>query len=151
MNWLGFLKKREAYKAVWQSLKAEFTGDVRNYLESSCLIVVYAGYKDMPFELYEAFSIALQFPYFIIKDDSSVYLLELAETFKASKHDDQRKQRIMKEVEAIDPVLLSVVDFQVELRFSSLKFEYIERIKQSVYCDRKLTDMSKVSIRVILK
>lgn len=151
MDWVEFLKKREAYKATWKKLRAEFSGDIRNYLENSYLIVVYAGYKDMPFELYEPLSIALQFPDFIIKDENSVYLLDIAGRYKASKHDDQRKQRIMKEVEKIDTVLLAVVDFQVEIRFSFLKFDYIQRIKQSAYCNTQLTDMSQLSIRVVIK
>jgi len=72
-------------------------------------VIVYAGYKDMLFEVSEVFSIALQYPDFIIGIRIVSCILKLAEEYKASKHSEQQKQKILKDIEAIDPMVLSVL------------------------------------------
>lgn len=151
MRWAKFLRRLQAYKAVWQSLKAEFTGDIRNYLESSYLVIAYCFCGQMPFDLKEAYSIAVEHPDFFVNDKYSRHLLELAAEYKSVKeYEYERKRKILREMEKIDTASLSVVEFCVEIRFVTLKFDYIQEIKQSVYCDTKATDMSSVSIRPVL-
>jgi hypothetical protein len=47
--------------------------------------------------------------------------------------------------------LIELIPFRVEVRFKQLNFDLIQSLKDSVYCDKQNTDMTRVSIKVALK
>jgi hypothetical protein len=151
MRWVEFQNRKQQYSIVWEALLTEFGGDIRKFLNQSYLVIVY-GSKQMPFELSDSSTIAVEYPDFYIADVHSERLLMLGTEYKSIKdQNSEHKRDLLKEMQAIKPERLSVVDFTVEVRFSILKFDFIQTIKLSKHCDKELMDMSKVSIRVVLK
>ncbi|RLI97080.1 MAG: hypothetical protein DRO96_01575 [Candidatus Aenigmatarchaeota archaeon] len=77
----------------------------------------------------------------------------------------RRKAWIQKQIESLQKDLVSVNrqltnanenwiflrDFTLELRFTQLDFGLIQKLKRSPIADREKTDMSRASIRIILK
>ena len=154
MRWRDFINKRQAYKKAWEALKEEYEGDIRKYLNSSHLVIAYgpnmAGQFD--FKRKDAGSIAMDDPGFFTNDASGKKLIELAEQYKALKEAKaDLKTTIMKQLEEFDTEYLTVADNQAEIRFPALNMEFIQEVKKSKHCDKKITSMSKSSIRVILK
>jgi len=151
LTWEEFKKEKRSYSKVWDNLKAEFSGEIRKFLDKSYLVVAY-NYGQVPFELSEPSSIALESPAFFISNSRFEQLAALIKEFNAfNEYNSNKKSKIRKELEKFNPSELKVKDFRAEVRFPALKFAYIQEIKQSRYCDREVMDMSTVSINVILQ
>jgi len=152
MRWQEFLKKKKRYATAWDSLKAEFTDDkMRRFLKDAYLVVTHKHYQ-MPFSLNDLVPIAIEYPEFIVKDEHSNCLLTLAAEFRGVKDRNQiRANEIISKLHKIDCGDVNIGEIRAEIRFPTVAMEKIQRIKQSRYVDHELTDMSKVSIRVILK
>ncbi|MCX6765114.1 MAG: hypothetical protein NT148_01065, partial [Candidatus Nealsonbacteria bacterium] len=81
----------------------------------------------------------------------SKQLTKLGVEYKSIKdQNSERKKDLLNEMRAIRPEHLSVVDFNVEIRFPTMKIDDIQIIKLSKHCNKELMDMSRVSIRVVL-
>jgi len=151
LTWEEFKKEKRSYDKIWDKLKAEFSGDIRKFLDKSYLVAAYS-YGQVSFELSEPSSIALESPSFFIPNSRFEQLTALIKEFNAfNEYNSNKKSKIRKELEKFNPNGLTVKDFRAEVRFPALKFAYIQEIKQSKYCDQEVMDMSMVSIRPILK
>lgn len=160
MRWRDFLDRRQAYKRAWDGLKNEYTGDIRKFLNSSHMVITYGPSLEDQFDskLKDAGSIAIDNPHFFIQDASGSKLIELARQYKElrdSKGDYKSKMKkqleIMKELNELGAEFLNVVENHAEIRFPTLNIEFIQEVKKSRHCDKKMTNMGKDSIRVILK
>jgi len=151
MRWEIFLQKKELYKKVWGKLKNEFTGDDRKFLESSYLVIHYK-HAQIGFSTNDIASVAIEHPEFIVKNRNSTPMLKLAEEYrKAKKRNSESAKDIYSEMRRIDAREIEVAEYRVEIIFPTVAIERIQRLKRSKYVDQKLTDMRKVSIRVILE
>ena len=151
LTWEEFQKEKRSYNKVWDKLKDEFSGDIRKFLDKSYLVVAY-NYGQVSFDLREPYSIALESPGIFIQNSRSEHLTALIKELNAfNEYNSLKRRKLRKELEKFNPSGLSVKGFHAEVRFPSLKFAYIQKIKQSKYCDQEATDMSTVSIRVVLK
>lgn len=150
MKWGEFQNKKQQYSVVWEVLRVEFSGDIRKFLSQSYLVIVY-GAKQMPFELNDPPGIAIEYPDFYRVDGHSKGLLKLVAEYKIKDQDSKNKKDLLKEMQAIKPEHLSVVDFNVEIRFPAVKIDFIQKIKLSEHCNKELMDMGMASIRVVLK
>ena len=154
MRWKEFLNKRQMYEEVWAALKSEYDGDIRNYLNRSRLVIAYgpgmAGQFDAKNK--DVGSIAIDHSDFFIRNASGDRLVELAKQYKAIRdQDNDLKPEIIKQLELFNTEFLDVVENQPEIRFPELNIEFIQEVKNSKYCDKKMTSMSKSSIRVVLR
>ena len=150
MRWPEFQNRKQQYSVVWEALRAEFDGDIQKFLTQSYLVAVY-GAKQMAFELDDPIGIAIEYPDFYIVDVHSERLTKLGVEYKSIKdQNSERKRDLLTEMRAIRPEHLSVVDFNVEIRFPTMKIDDIQIIKLSKHCNKELMDMSRVSIRVVL-
>jgi hypothetical protein len=152
MKWHAFLQRKEEYATVWDDLKAEFIdNEMMKFLNGSYLVVVCKHYQ-MPFSLNDLVTIAVEHPEFIIEDKHSNYLLKLAAEFRSVKDRNQiLANDILSKLHKMECENINIGEIRAEIRFPTVAIEKIQRIKQSKYVDHELTDMSKVSIRVILK
>lgn len=154
MKWKEFLNKRQIYKKAWDGLKEEHEGDIRKFLNSSHLVIAYGHNMEGQFDFKNKYagSIAMGHPDFFVKDASGNRLIELAQQYSAIKDlKADLKSKIMKQLDEFDTEFLNVVENQAEVRFPQLNIEFIQELKKSKHCDKKITSMSKSSIRVILK
>ena len=166
MKWQEYLDRRVLYRKAWDVMKEEFDGDIREFLNSSYLVITYgpdmAGQMDH--KITDIYSIAIDNPDFFIKDDVGKSITHLARQHKIAKDsiltlrsEDMRKltaqsiSRLTRLLETFDTQCLNVVENQSEVRFPTLKMDFIQQMKKSKYCDKELTNMSRGSIRVILK
>ena len=166
MKWKDYLNKRAIYRKTWEAMKEEFNGDARAFLNGSRLVITYgpdmAGQID--YGSTDIYSIAIDDPDFLIKDVAGSKLISLAKQYKSAKDSiptlrskavreltKQLISRLTWRLEGFDRQCLNVVENQVEVRFPTLKMDFIQQIKKSKYCDKELTDMSRGSIRVVLK
>ena len=166
MKWQDYLDRRVLYRKAWDAMKKEFNGDMREFLNSVCLVIAYGTnmVSQMDYKIADIYSIAVDNPDFFVKDDVGNRLTRLARQHKVAKDsiltlrsEDMRKltaqsiSRLTRRLETFDTQCLNVVENQVEVRFPTLKMDFIQQIKKSKYCDKELTDMSRGSIRVVLK
>ena len=167
MKWKDYLDRRQLYKKAWGSMKAEFTGEIRRFLDKSHIVVTYGANmtKQMAFEKNNAYSIAMGNRDFFLKDSCSNKLLylvrrhdEIMDLARQNNSDEKKrdryselKLRAVKQLEDFNNEPLVVVDNQTEIRFPALNMNFIQQIKKSKYCDKESTSISKSSIRVILK
>jgi hypothetical protein len=115
------------------------------------LVVVYE-HGQLPFELNEAYSIAMENANFFGLNAHFEHLINLIKEYRScNEYDPKKKAKIKKAMERLKPSYLLVKEFWAEIRFPALKFAYIQEIKQSKYCVQESMDMSTVSIRVILR
>ena len=151
LSWDEFQKRKEAYNEVWLKLKEEFNGDLRDFLDKSYLVAAY-DYGQVTFGYNSVSGIAMENQDFFIQNSRIEQLKKLIKEFNALKKlNPQQRTKIRKKLENFNTKGLLVKDFHAEIRFSVLKFAYIQEIKKSKYCDQTLMDMSTVSTRVILK
>jgi hypothetical protein len=154
MRWRDFLNKRQAYKKAWEELKESYTGDIRQFLNSSHLVVAYGANMAGQFDIKhrDPAGIAMENPDFFVKDSHGSKLIELVQQYKAVKDQNtDLKSKIMKQLQGVDTEFLTVVENQAEVRFPTLNIDFIQEVKKSNHCDKKATSMSKGSIRIILK
>ena len=166
MKWKDYLDRRVIYKKAWDAMKEEFNGDIREFLNSSYLVITYgpdmAGQMD--YKIANIYSIAIDNPDFFIKDDVGKSITRLARQHKIAKDsiltlrsEDMKKltvqsiSRLTRLLETFDTQCLNVVENQAEVRFPMLKMDFIQQVKESKYCDKALTIMSRDSIRVVVK
>ena len=157
MNWDQFKEERDIYEAIWRKIKERFSGNESKFLKGAYLVVTY-GSNQMSLESNYAYSGAMRNPDFFVEDRYSIPLIKLTKEYKKIKDSDtkdkkelERKAELEDDMKKMNPADLSVVEHHIELRFSSVNIELIQKLKQSEYCDRELTGMSKASIRVVLK
>lgn len=151
MKWNDFVKEKEQYAQLWAELKREYDGDMRKFLNRSYLVV---AYHPGQVELDESpLSIAQNNKGFFIQDKDGKEFIGLAGEYKRADWigDAGQKEKLTKKIAAFDVSKISVIEHRFEVRFPTVAIEHIQLLKQSRHCDQELTDMSRVSIRVILK
>ena len=151
MRWDEFLRRKSEYKDTWEKLKSEYSGDIKKFLDSSYTVIAY-NFGQIAFDA-DAFSIARDNPDFFVQGEHSLALIRLAKEYKALENEptSNKRNKFLKQVAGFDLKRLSVLKNRSEVRFSTLKMPFIQEIKESKYCDQKATDMSMISIRVVLK
>ena len=151
MTWAQFQKRRLLYHKAWQALKDEFAGEVRKYLDRSTLAVDY-GKGCFECSMNGLLSLAVEHPDFFVKDKKGFELLAIAKQYIDAKNKDPKaKNAAMHKAKIFDTKHLQIVDNNGEVRFPGLRIDFIQKIKQSRHVDHGMTDMSKASIRVVLK
>ncbi len=63
----------------------------------------------------------------------------------------EKLKRLGKEIENFNMDNLELKFFTIEIRFSTLDIELVQKLKESEFCDKKRTNKGKSSIRVALK
>ncbi len=153
MNWEEFQVEKELYRKSWESLKASYEGDLRKFLNKSFLVVAFGAQFELNNDL---IAVARECPNFFVKQGEALELLELAQelkSFEKSKSDNKKQlQNILDDVAVIKKkFVFSVEGWRVEPRFPTIDMDFIQTIKQSVYCDQTRTHMRAYSIGVVLK
>jgi hypothetical protein len=154
MKWLDAKKFINGSVKNWQILKEQFNGKEREILESAYLVVSYsAGQIELSALTPEA--IALNHPKLLAQTCFNVNFVNLMKKKAWLMNHSQKNQKALGWIETkirnINMDMIEIVPVTVELRFRQLNFYLIQRLKDSEYCDKANTDMSKVSIRVVLK
>ena len=151
MKWNDFLIEKEKYKQIWTKLKNEYSGEMRKFLDKSYMVIFY--HPGQIFLDAEPLSIAKENSGFFASDKRSQSFLKMVEEYKREERaiNSDIKDALLKKIAAYDISQLSVIEHRFEIRFPTVDIDLIQQLKQSKYCDQKLTDMSKVSIRVVLK
>ena len=150
MKWSDFKDEKKVYLQLWDKLKKGHSGDIRKFLDKSYMVVFYHP-KQISLGA-DALSLAKDNSEFFVPDKYGKEYVDLVSALKKVEKDSDsaKKDRIFKRISAFEVAQLSVVDHRFEIRFPSVDIDIIQKIKQSKYCDQELTDMSMVSIRVIL-
>jgi hypothetical protein len=151
--WSDFRNIQEGYARNWKLLKEESDDDMRDFLNRAYLVIVYGEYReDMSFNKGDARAVVTDNPGFFVKDKYSAAFLEMgakARVYRDKKADPP--EGFYDKFAGFDSGPIGIVPFVVEVRFPTVRIEAIQRVKNSQYCDRTLTDMSRASIRVVLK
>ena len=151
MTWAQFQKRRLLYHRAWQALKDELDGEVRKYLDRSTLAIDY-GKGCFEYRIDDLLSLAVEHPDFFVKDKKGFELLAIAKEYIDAKDKDPKaKNTAIRKAEKFDTKHLYISDNNGEVRFPGLRIDFIQKIKQSRHVDHGMTDMSKASIRVVLK
>ena len=155
MTWFETKRYIDSCKLSWQILKQEFNGKEREILEQAYLVVNYsAGQIELSRLTLEAIALhhshLLKQSYFIELVKKKIWLRD-----QNQKHQNGKLQRDLEWTEAqIKKINVSMVElnpFTVEVRFKQLNFGLIQRLKKSKFVDQSKIDMTKVSIKVVLK
>ena len=151
MKWDDFTKEKEMYVHLWEEMKKGYGGEMREFLNKSYLVVAYhPGQIALDTG---AFGIAQNNSEFRVPDKWGKDYVELATEYRKAERgpDNTFKDKLTKRITAFDVSKLSIIEHRYEIRFPTVDIDLIQQLKRSGYCDQKLTDMSKVSIRVVLK
>ena len=154
MRWFEAKKVIRGCLQSWQNLKQQFNGKEREIIEKAYLIL---DYSDGQIELsgLTLDKIALNHHGLLIKTYANANFIRLLKRKIELMNQVEKTQKILewtiKQIKNANTELIELNPFTVEIRFKQLNFELIQKIKQSKYCDKQNTDMSRVSIRVALK
>lgn len=154
MNFSEALKHIDKCRRGWEALKTQFTGGERKLLEDSYLVIAYPRGQLLPAEFTPEF-VAEKHRDLFGSSPPNIDFLKIL----------NRRRAILGEIESLKKdlywinsqigrrniSLLEVNDFNVEVRFNNLDFDLIQKLKESEFSDKEKTDMSKASIRVVLK
>ena len=151
MTWAQFQKRRLLYHKAWQALKDELEGEIKEYINRSKLVIDYEQWQH-PYNFNDVLSIAVDYPNFLVKDKAGAEIIDIAKRYKNAKEKDkEEKKKAVREAHEFDVERLYVIDNTGEIRFPELRIDFIQKIKHSCHVDHEMTDMSKASIRVVLK
>jgi len=150
MKWSEFLQEKQAYCEAFEKLKADFDGDMRKFLDKSYLVVTYNRCGQISLDSCDMETIAKQHSDFLKQDSHSARLIWIANRFRNAKRMHEQT-RLSEEQKQYFAKVISVVEHQIEMRFPTMNIDFIQQVKQTKYCNQQLTDMTKVSIRVIMK
>lgn len=156
MTWAETKKFVRGCVENWKTLtlKSQFNGKDREILEKTYLVL---DYSDGQIELsgLTLDNIALNHQGLLAKTYANANLIRLVRRKIELVNQIEKTRKILewtiRQIEKSNTELIELNPFTVELRFKQLNFELIQRLKQSEYCDKANTDMSRVSIRVALK
>jgi len=155
MTWFNAKRYIESCVESWQVLKAQFDGKEREILEKKSYLVIdyHTGQIELSRLTLEA--IALHHPhllkqsYFIELVKKKVWLRD-----QNQKHQNGKLQKDLEWTEARIKTMEPKIElnpFTIEVRFQQLNFGLIQRLKKSKFVDRSKIDITKVSIKVVLK
>jgi len=153
MNWEEFQKEKESYRESWEALKADYTDDLRKFLNKSYLTVSCKWQFGIDSDL---IAIAKECPEFFVNEGKTVKFLEMIRQIKALealKSDNKEQLENFTEMaNNIDKRSIFVVDdWTISPVFPTINIDYIQKIKESPYCDQERTIMRAYSIVVVLK
>lgn len=154
MKWLEAKKSIRGCVENWQILNQQFNSEEREILESAYLVVSYsAGQIELSGLTPEA--IALNHPNLLAQTYFNVNFVNLVKKKAWLMNHSQKNQKALEWTEAkiknINMDSIELNPFTVQLRFRQLNFELIRKLKESELCDKSKTDMTNVSIKVVLK
>lgn len=154
MKWLEAKKFIRGCVENWQTLKQQFNGKERKIVEQDYLVL---DYSDDQIELsgLTLDNIALFHQGLLAKTYTNANFIRLVKRKIELMNQIEKNQKILewteKQIKNINMNLIELNPFTVELRFGQLDFDLIQKLKDSEYCDKQNTDMSRISIRVALK
>jgi len=153
MNWEQFQTEKEYYRKAWELLKADYTDDLRKFLNKSYLDVSCKWHFGIDNDL---IMVGKDCPQFFIPEGRTVKFLEIVSQIKAleSLKTDNKVQleNFINEANSIDKRSIFVVhDWTIGPVFPTVNMEYIQTIKKSPFCDQEKTIMRAYSIAVVLK
>ena len=169
VEFLEFERQRKFWSSLWQATKARQSDPVLlKFMNQSYLVLMFpaenCGAYEVPLTQMSfddnPYKIALDHPDFFIASSASRKLISLAgrfnaldeiPTLKLSEAQVSEKERLNKEILRFDLSGLRVIPSQAEIRFPTMDMDAIRAIKYTLCCDVVRTDMSDVSIRVVLK
>jgi hypothetical protein len=153
MNWEEFQNEKEFYRKSWEALKAEYTGDLRKFLNKSYLVVACKWQFGIDTDLIAA---GKECPSFFSYKGSTIKFLDtvgkiiVLEGHKSNNKDEL--ESLMDDVADLDRKDIFIVeDWRIEPVFPTVDMEYIQTIKKSPHCDQERTVMRAYSISVVLK
>lgn len=163
MNWKTAEKVIETCKDRFHILKQEYN------LRSSTYLVVDYGRGQAKISEFALERVAIEHKELFQENSDSLRLIQLIEerdellkqieSVKGKKSHSKsylcRQQveleSMEKEIQGFDKENLELTRFTIELRFSTLDIDLVQKLKRSEFCDTEKTDPSKASIRVVLK
>jgi len=144
---------KKGYERAWIKIKEEAGEDEKEFLKKAYLVVTCGNIcRQMDFYSSDPMKIAIDHPGFFIRDKNSKAFLDMTE--RAREYRDREvdaPEGFLEKFRRCDLSLVMIVDFDVEVRFRSVRIDLIQNIKRSRFCDQAKTDMSKASIVVFLK
>ena len=153
MNWEEFQIEKEYYRKSWEALKAEYTDDLRKFLNKSYLVVSCKWQFGIDNDL---ITVGKDCPQFFVHEGRTVKFLDTVNQIKSLEgiKSDNKEQldRFIDDANRIDKRQIIVVDdWSIGPVFPTINIEYIQTIKKSPYCDQQRTQMRAYSIAVVLK
>lgn len=155
MDYESFIAFAERSKKLWQDFKDSFQEpELKAYLKNSYAVLshlsgqLYLGSTDFR-------TIAMESPSFLVSNQARESLIKHVKELEALKKDSEERSkkdraRIEKWFEEFDPKRLKFEEPRLEVRFPSLKMDFIQRIKRSPLVDHERIGKERVCIRVVL-
>jgi hypothetical protein len=154
MRWSEAEKFIKGCVENWQALKQKFNGKEREILEKTYLVVDYSG-GQIELSGLTLDNIALSHQGLFAKTYANANFIRLVKRKIELMNQIEKAQKILewteKQIKNSNTDLIELIPFRVEVRFKQLNFDLIQSLKDSVYCDKQNTDMTRVSIKVALK
>ena len=152
-KWTDFEMLKKGYERAWIKIKEEAGEDDRRFLEKAYLVVTSGNVcRQMDFYSSDPIQIAIDNPSFFIRDKNSKVFLGIAGKAREYREGEvDAPEGFFEKFKRCDLSLFMIVDFDVEVRFRSVRIDLIQNVKKSRYCDQTKTDMSKASIAIFLK
>jgi len=156
---MNFLEAKNYIKNCeqnWESLKNQFNGRERQLLNDAYLVISY-DFGQFNLSEFRVEDIALHHSSLLIETDFNLEFVKLVKKRDLLMgqikgfQDRDVLQHITRQIERINTGVLQLNEFRVEARFTQLKFDLIQKLKDSEFVDKSKTDMSLVSIRVVLR
>jgi hypothetical protein len=152
-KWSDFEELKKGYARAWDRIKEDTGEDDRAFLGRSYLVVTCGNTcRQMDFFISDPMKIAMDNPDFFIRDKHSRAYLEMGQ--KARDYRDKGidpPEGFFDKFKKYDLSEVTIVPFDVEVRFPGVRIDAIQNLKKSAYCDHKKTNMSRASIAVFLK
>jgi len=153
MNWEEFQTEKEFYRKAWEALKADYTDDLRKFLNKSYLVVSCKWHFGIDTDLITA---GKECPQFFVHEGRTVKFLDIVHQIKALedlKSDNKvQLENFINDANGIDKRSIFIVDdWRIGPVFPTVNMEYIQTFKKSPYCDQEKTIMRAYSIAVVLK
>jgi hypothetical protein len=153
MNWEEFQTEKEFYRKSWEALKADFSDDLRKFLNKSQLVVSCKWQFGIDNDL---ITIGKDCSQFFVHEGRTVKFLDTIKQIKSLENlkSDNKEQleNFIEMANSIDKRSIFVVDdWTIGPVFPTINIYYIQAIKKSPYCDQEKTIMRAYSIAVVLK
>lgn len=155
MNWLEAKQHIKGCIGSFEKLKNCFSGEERKILEKTYVVLNFngKGQTNLPRDM-DSLLLNIDIAIVACKNNGSfLYFLKKRQEIKNKIASLESYLRYLEKRinDAIIEGKIEVSPFTVEIRFEELNFDVIQKIKQTDFCDREKTDMSKTSIRIVLK
>lgn len=156
MDYTAFVQRVELCRRAWDRFQASVEDeDLKKFLKESYPVLSSEKGQILLSEV-NVYGIARSNPGFFIPNEAGERFVGLVK-----KHDDLKMEghhraeeevkKLWERIRAFDLSQLRFRDYQLEIRFSSLRMDLIQRLKELSGVDKALTEPRRISIRVVLK